>query len=239
MPFRIARSGDGKHLKEVYSCLMKTIINCIIGFAVALLAPQIVQAQGTMTHLSNLNQASAGSLAVGSDSWLAEVFRTGTNSSGYTLDSIQLELKDATGNPSGFTAMLYSQNPFGASPGNSLGTLDGSLNPVTGGIFTYTHASNLTLLPNNYYFIVLTAGTPVANGAYDWSYVGANAYNPSGAWLTFADVWTSSDGSSWNTTGDYGQFAINAISIPEPGVLGLFGMGGLGFLWHHRKSKAV
>ena len=240
MPFRIAISGDGKHLKEVYSCLMKTIINCIIGFAVALLAPQIVQAQGTMTYLSNLDQASAGSLAVGSNSWSAMLFNSGTNLNGYTLDSIQLGMADASGNPSGFTAMLYSARiGFGPLPGSNLCTLDGSLNPVIGGIYTFTSISNVMLSPSTVYFIVLTAGTAVANGAYDWSYASANSYNPSGGWFTLGDVWTSSDSSHWYTTGDSARFAINAIPVPEPGVLSLVGLVGLAFLWHRRKAKAV
>ena len=141
----------------------------IIMLALALLTQQTIQAQGTMTYLSNVDQASAGSLAVGSDSWLAAPFRTGSNASGYLLNSIQLGMTDASGNPSGLTVMLYSMAVSSALPGHSLGTLDGSLNPVTGGIFAYTPTGNLTLSPNEYYFIVLTAGTTVANGAYDWS----------------------------------------------------------------------
>jgi hypothetical protein len=214
----------------------------IIVFAVALLAPQIIRAQGTMTYLSNLAQASAGSLAVGSNSWFVAPFRTGTNASGYVLNSIQLEMTVASGNPSNFTAMLYGNGtyPGGNSLGSSLGTLDGSLNPIAGGIFTYTPASTLTLSPNTFYSIVLTAGTAIANGAYDWSYAGVNSYSPSGGWASDIKVLTSSDGSSWRIiVGDYPQYAINAIPIPEPGVLGLFGVGGLGFLWHRRKAKMV
>ena len=224
---------------------MKTSISGgILVLAVALLAPQIVQAQGTMTYMSNLDQASAGSLAVVSDSWLAAEFETGTNSSGYLLDSIQLEMTDATGNPSGLTVMLYRSAagvPSPATPGISLGTLVGSLNPVSGGIFTYSPASNLTLSPQIDYFIVLTARTAVADGTYQWSDVGANSYNPSGGWAYNGSL-ASGNGSilSWNSiSGDYVQFSINATPIPEPGVFALLGLGGLAFLWHRRKVKAV
>jgi len=147
--------------------MKRIVIGGVIVFAVGLFAPRIATAQGTVTYLSNLGQASAGSLAVGSDSWLAASFITGTNASGYSLNSIQLAMTDASGNPSGFTAMLYSAiGVTGVFPGSSLGTLNGSLNPVSGGIFTYTPASNPTLLPSTGYFIVLTAGTAIANGAY-------------------------------------------------------------------------
>jgi hypothetical protein len=219
--------------------MKKLIISGVIIWA-SILTPQITQAQGNMTYLSNLGQTSTGSLAVGSNSWLTTLFSTGTNPGGYTLNSIQLAMTDASGNPSGFTAMLYTVGiGFGPIPGTSLGTLDGSLNPTTAGIYTFTPASNLTLSSQTGYFIVLTAGTEVANGAYDWSYAGTNSYNPSVGWSSLGDVWTSSDGSHWNTTGDSAQFAINATAIPEPGVSGLFGLGGLAFLWHRRKSKAA
>jgi hypothetical protein len=222
------------------------ICSGFIFLAVALLAPQIIQAQGTMAYFSNLGQTSTGSLAVGSDSWLAALFITGTNSGGYTLDSIQLGMADASGNPGNFTVMLYGNGnyPGALDIGSNLGTLDGSLNPVSRGIFTYTAASNLILTPITEYFIVLTAATVVAKGAYNWSYVSTNFYSPSGGWSSrgvFETVLTSSDGLSWSPnlgSGHYSQFAINATAIPEPGSFCLLGLGGLAFLWHRRKAKA-
>jgi hypothetical protein len=140
----------------------------IIMFVLGLLIQQIAKAQGTMTYLSSLSQTSAGSLAVGSNSWLASDFFTGTNADGYSLDSIQLGMADASGNPNGFTVMLYTAIvKAGSFPGSSLGTLDGSLNPTTAGVYTHIPASSLTLSPGTEYFIVLTAGTALANGAYD------------------------------------------------------------------------
>lgn len=225
----------------------RTIIGGVITFAVALLAPQIVQAQGTMAYFSNLGQTSTGSVAVGSDSWLAALFVTGTNSGGYMLDSIQLGMADASGNPGNFTVMLYGNGnyPGAIDIGSNLGALDGSLNPVSSGIFTYTTASNLILSPITEYFIVLTAATVVANGAYNWSYVSTNFYSPSGGWSSrgvFETVLTSSDGLSWSpnlVSGHYAQFAINATAIPEPGIFSLLGLGGLAFLWHRRKARTV
>src|SRR5476649_1775563 len=154
----------------------KIIIAGILVFEVGLLAPQITQAQGTITYLSNLGQTSAGSLAVGSDSWQAAEFRTGNNVGGYTLNSIQLGMADDSGNPAGFTAMIYTFDLARGIPGSSLGTLNGSLNPATSGIYTYTPVSNITLSRGDFFYIVLTAGTTVASGAYEWSYAGGNSY---------------------------------------------------------------
>jgi hypothetical protein len=230
---------------------MKNIL--IGGFIVltSILTPQFIRAQGMMTYLSTLDQPSAGSLAVGSDSWLALGFRAGSNANGYTLDSVQLAMANASGNPNGFTAFLYSAGPspgglYSSGPGINLGTFSGSLNPSTGGIYTFTAVSNLMLAQNMAYFIVLTAGTAVANGAYELGYTGATNDILSNGWVGYAGVWTSTNGALpfppprfSPTYGNLAQFALNATAIPEPGVLSLFGLGGLAFLWHRRKAKAV
>lgn len=219
----------------------------IILFVVGLLTQQIQQitrAQGT-TYLSNLGQTSDGSLAVGSDSWLAVDFTTGPNANGYMLNSIQLSLADAMGIPSGFVVMLYGTNgnSTGAIPGSSLGILNGSLDPATGGIYMYIPTGNLTLSPSTDYFIVLTSGTAIASGAYEWNFTHTSIYNPGDVWVLGVAL-SSSDGSSpWTRLGtnpqfDFSQFAITATPVPEPGVLSLFVLGGLGFLWWHcRKAK--
>jgi len=224
---------------------MRTIIiSSLIASVFGLVAPQVLQAQGT-TYLSNLDQSSVGNVAVGSNSWLAEAFQTGANPGGYLLNSIQLAMTDASGNPSGFTAMLYASATGGFLPGHSLGTLNGSLNPVTAGIYTYTPAATVTLFPNGPYDIVLTAGTAVANGSYEWSYADINSYNPSGGWSSIignlGGVWTSSNGSSpWSESeGTFPQFAVNGSPVPEPSTLGLFVLGGFLLVWHGRKAKAI
>jgi hypothetical protein len=223
----------------------RIIISSIIASVFGLLAPQIIQAQGT-TYLSNLDQSSAGSLAVGSNSWLAGIFQTGNNASGYVLNSIQLAMTDASGSPGGFMVMLYAPASGSFLPGSSLGTLTGSLSPVTSGIYTYTPAATLTLFPNSPYSIVLTAGTAVADGAYEWSYTDINSYNASGGWFTLVGalggVWTSSNGSEpWIGSGGstFPQFAVNGSAVPEPGVLSLFVLGGSFLVWHRRKAKAL
>jgi hypothetical protein len=215
----------------------------IIMFAIGLLTQQVTKAQGTI-YLSNLGQASAGSDAVGSDSWLATGFETGNTTSSYSLNSVQLAMTDASGNPNDFTVMIYSAIQNGDfSPISSLGTLSGSLNPSSGGIFTYTPASTLILSSSTVYFIVLTAGTSVANGAYNWSNTGTFpiSYNPSGGWqapvgLTHIDNYQSNDGSSWSVSSAlFPQFAITATPIPEPSPALLFLLGS-GVLIYARRT---
>lgn len=221
---------------------MKKNMLAILASALVLSAPRIAQAQGTV-YVSNLGLPSTGSASVASNLWLAEAFLTGTNAGGYLLNSVQLALSNALGNPSGFTAMIYNVNPLsiaGAAPGTSLGTLNGSLDPVAGGIYTYSPASNLTLLPGTTYFTVLTAGTAVANGAYEWSVTSTYAPTLSGGWNGGGIALSSSDGLNWGPfPPHYAQLALTATAVPEPSTLGLLALGGFLLLRHRRKAKAV
>ena len=132
---------------------------------IGLLIRQSIMAQGTV-YLSNLGQISAGNNPIGSNSWFAAEFITGSNPGGYSLDSVQLGMANASGNPGGFNVAVYTDNGIsGARPGGNIGTLTGSLDPLTAGNYTYTPASSLVLSPSTDYFIVLTAGTALADGA--------------------------------------------------------------------------
>jgi hypothetical protein len=127
-------------------------------------------------------------------------------------------------------------------PGSSLGSLSGSLDPSTTGVYDYTAPPSLVLAPRSFYSIVVTAGTPIANGAYEWSYGGV--YNTSDGWIASfpggPGSFNSADGSSWDQSGPGGlHFAINATPVPEPGVLGFFVLGGLSLIWPRRKAKGL
>ncbi len=231
------------HLRE--GNLRKTIISGVIATVFGLLAPKMLPAQGTI-YLSNLDQPSAGSLAVGSNSWAAGIFYVGKNSGGYMLNSVELAMNNAVGNPSGLQVMIYTVGGGGFSILYSIGTLNGSLDPVTAGAYTFTPDAPIMFLPNGAYAIVLTSGTATANGAYEWSYGSANSYNPTGGWYTLlgnaAGAWTSSNGLmfSWVRDGNaFPQFEIEATAVPEPGVLSLFALGGLPLVWRRRRAKAI
>jgi hypothetical protein len=150
-------------------------------------------------------------------------------------------MADASGSPSGFTAMLYKRFYGGPLPGlvNNLATLSGSLSPLNAGTYAYTAPSDLALSPSTEYFIVLTAGTAITNGAYEWDFASENSYNSSDGWSSQGGVWTSSNGSvsSWSSISGFPQFAINATAIPEPGILGLFVWGGLLFNLRRRQVR--
>jgi hypothetical protein len=220
--------------------MKRTVTSSIIAFVFGLFAPQITQAQGTL-YLSSLSGTSTGSAAVGSDSWLAAGFGTGNSLGGYILNSVQLGLADSSGNPDGFTVMIYSAVAgIGVAPGIDLGTLTGSANPTASGNYSFTPGSGLSLAPSTAYYIVVTASTPVATGAYNWS---ESAYPPSiNVWSAANSVLSSNNGSSgWSVTPYLGiaQFAIYATPAPEPGVIGLFGVGGLLIGFQRWKARSV
>jgi hypothetical protein len=221
--------------------MKRIIINSLM---VLVFARQVVHAQGT-TYLSNLSPPPTGSLVVGSDSWLAIPFITGNNMGGYVLNSVQLGMADASGNPSGFTVMVYEPiiPVFGNIPGSGLAALNGYTDPAAGNIYTYTPTANLTLAPNYVYFIVLTAGTAIANGSYEWSLASTSSYNQNDHWAAgnYAGVGVvsiSRDGSSWNNVfSTFPQYAINATAIPEPSAFSFLFLGSWVLIYARRIKK--
>ena len=125
--------------------MRKTIITGVLAGALGLLAPQTLPAQGT-TYMSNLDQSSVGSLAVGSNSWVAGVFNVGQNPGGYLLNSVELAMSNTSGNPGDLQVMIYACGGGAPLPLFSLGTLNGSLDPVSPGVYTYTPAAPILSL---------------------------------------------------------------------------------------------
>lgn len=132
----------------------------------------------------------------------------------------------ASGNPSGFTASIYSS----LDPANNLGNLNGA-DPIAPGIYTYT-ASNIFLTQGDYY-VVVHAASPVADGAFYWNWSDVHG-NISGPWTIVDNYYFSPNGSDWtgHVRQNIFQLAIYATPVPEPSaiVLILFSGGMLVFL---------
>ena len=126
------------------------------------------------------------------------------------------------GNPSGLTAMVYdAATEAGASPSRQpVSERERFFGARGSGIYTFSPASTLTLLPHRYlHDIVLTAETPIAVGAYEWSFASTSSYNPSGGLVLKMNpfVWTSGNGSlvEWESAGVYAQLAVSATPRPR------------------------
>jgi len=203
-------------------------MTAIVTLAVGLSRPPQLQAQGT-TYVSNLGATPSGSLAIGSDSWAAAWFTSGATSGGYRLDSIQLGMADASGAPTGFGVMLYNSGiGIAPIPGTSLGTLSGSPSPSTAGVYIFTPPVDLVLSKQTSYFIVLTGGTPIAGGAYQWDRADTSSYDLNGGWGTTIAC-HSANGSSWSYVSAVSPvFAINATpepAVPEPNTAAVVALG--------------
>ncbi len=206
--------------------MMRIIITHLVVMALLLFHSPSALAQGTI-YVSNLGQPSVGNLPVGNDGWRAAVFMTGTNAAGYALNSIQLALNGAAGNPAGFTVSIYTniQPVYAVFPSGQLASLTGNSDPRNAGLYNYTAASSIVLMPREVYFMVVKTDTVIASGSYNWSVANANAYDVTGGWGRIGGVWTSANGSTWNSgSAIFPQYAINATAIPEPTALVLFGL---------------
>ena len=194
----------------------------------------------TSTFFSSLGYNPIGITSISSDSWVGQLFYTGTNASGYLLDSIQLRMENQLGNPAGFSLSIYGDAnlPRTLQPGGNLQLLTGP-NPTSAGVYTFT-SSGLILTPTTAYYLVATSLNPAANGSFRWDYTtdqpqGGLEYMSTGTGFAY-----SSDGVSWQFSRQhYFQFAINATAVPEPSSLVLLGLGG-SFLFTRlsRKSRA-
>ena len=190
-------------------------------------------AQGAL-RVSNIGQTPNGNGFVGSDSWIAQnFFILASDPNDYTLNTVDLLMNSAAGNPGDFEASIYS-GVAGGAPNTFLGSLSGSDNPSVGGVHSYT-ASGITLTGGVGYFVVVTSATPLAQGAYDWS--ASDSFTQNGSWVINHQYATSSDGSAWQVSArdEAFQMALYATVVPEPTSLALLGLGSLALVMVRRR----
>ncbi len=192
--------------------------------------PLTTNAQSTL-YLSHLGDTGNTGIGVYSSNPWAVSFETGTSPNGYSLDSIQLRIAGAFGNPTGFTLSVYNNN--GDVPGTSIAPLSG-FQPTSAGIYAFS-ASDVTLSPSTVYWAVATSadsGTS-ANSLY-WAF-DPRSYTSADGWSLGGDAYFS-DLDMWNPNGTSPlTLAIEATAVPEPEVDALIGLGLCAMFWHRTK----
>lgn len=179
--------------------------------------------QGTL-FVSNLSQPVNTIVFIAHDSWYANSFTTGPNSLGYSLNSVQLLMQTAIGNPSGFSVSIYLGNG-GFPSSTNVGNLSGS-DPLAGGVHSYS-ASMVTLLPSTRYFVVVSAQTFLSTGAFRWSSPTTGFSDTTGGWSYGPYHSTSTDGINWSRSAPDLQYAVYATAIPEPSSAVVLALGSL------------
>ena len=170
------------------------------------------------TIVSNLSETPgtgmrAGTLS-GNDRQASTGFTTGSNASGYSLESVTFNISDITGSPSNFVLAIYSDSS--GDPGTSSEVLSGTT-PSSTGEHTFT-ASSFNLSANTTYHVVMTATGSPDNNFFRWGQNASNSETSSDGWTIADDGLTSSNGgTSWSgNDGISGLFSIQATAVPEP-----------------------
>ena len=196
--------------------------------AIVLPAPKVTVIEGedpvgafqeaTVALVSNIGQTTSGTGSA-TDEDQAQAFTTGTNSLGYTLESVEYRLNVSTADyfPT-HTVSIWTESS--SSPGSSLVTLTNPAS-IVNGVNTYTTTDGIRLSTNTTYFIVMDS-SPI-EGDFGSIYLTASDSEDSGA----ASGWSIGDGSiyrdhdstgSWATYDDSLKIRINGTVTVLPEV---------------------
>ena len=124
----------------------------ILAFAALLTLPLPLQAQTTITLVSN---AAEGNRSLISSDIHAQRFTTGPDVLGYFISTVELNLQNAAGRN---IAVMLKENNSSNRPGNLLETLTNPAPLVSSSVNTFTVPNDRTLDPNTTYWITINEG---------------------------------------------------------------------------------
>ena len=148
-------------------------------------------------------------------------FSTGSNSNGYTLQSVTLKAGDPIGSPTSLTVAIYGSS--GNNPAASAThTLSGDA-PDSAGEYTYTCSGGCGLNASTTYFLVLSASTPSTGDNY-YRIQETNSDNetntPSNAGWAIANVSKySNNGGDWTNNHFSTALKVKVTATAKPQVL--------------------
>ena len=158
--------------------------------------------------VSNLGENKSGSSYVGrlgiTNYSQAQGFTTGSNTGGYTLQSVTVSMASKSGSPTGFIAAIHTESNSNPAA-SAIYTLTGPQHPANNSQSTYTCSGSCSLDADTEYFLVLSATSP--NTGYHYylaDYTGStNETNtPPNAGWSIADgrKYRESDSGNWQTS---------------------------------------
>ena len=177
----------------------------VAGLLVLVLAlPLPLQAQSKIL-VSNVGQVNSGFSSL-IDFDLAQAFTTGSNSAGYTLKSVEIDIGTFNENATAFTVSVHS-NSSGA-PGASLGTLSNPASLSRGGVYAFT-TRGIALAASTTYFVVIDRVGAISGFQLYISDTASDAQDPgraSGWSIDNGSLYRDWDSSgSWTNNNDYSR----------------------------------
>ena len=144
--------------------------------------------------VSNMGQtAASGTANVNTTQSQGQGFTTGSNSGGYTLDSVELDVAIFSGTESHITVSIYSESS--GNPGTLVHTLTTPAS-ISLAVTTFTAPSGATLAASTTYYVVITttdsgisfsrtaATAEDTGGASGWSIADDRRFTQTGSWTT-------------------------------------------------------
>jgi hypothetical protein len=232
------RNPVSLHSSSIRSSLMKfPKLFHLAATILCLDSTRAIAQPASSTYLSNVDTTDNGSYGISGSTWVAQPFRTGTSSGGYTLDAIDLPMAYGEAGVTNFRVIIYSNN--NGRPGTALETLSGNTVPFTPGTYSYA-SSGITLSATTFYWIVAAAdNTPSQNGfsGYYWDYTRDTVFNASDGWqIPFGNThayynvstgqWSIFSSSTYGTE----RFSVEATAAPEPDLFAFVTLGSAGFV---------
>ena len=149
MPHSRSRRGVSRRVR-LFAGLGLAV--ALLATLVALLAPPLQAQTTTVTLVSNL---SGGSNSSSSSNFHAQSFTTGSDPSGYSISTVEINLGSAAGRNIG---VLLKEDNGSDRPGNLLETLTNPSPLVTNSVNTFTLPNDRTLARNTTYWITVNEG---------------------------------------------------------------------------------
>ncbi len=191
---------------------------CLLAAGLFLLVPAAsVLAQTSVEMVGNTGQANNDTIAFNND--IAQAFDTGSNSAGYKLTSVKVDIDGNTGVPTYTARIFLADDVTGHPTGDSLGTLTNPSSLTTDGAKTWTATGGgIDLAPNEGYvfFLDVTATATSAPSATATAADGEDTGGLAGWAIANARFQRAANLNSWNTNTNAVRIELHGYAKTAP-----------------------